>query len=189
MAGINRAKVIAKSLTLESAPAGGDKPCIFLSHISIDKQSAVDIGAYIMEYGDIDIYLDIYDPALQEAVGRGDPQGITQFIERGLAKATHLMCLYSEQTVRSWWVPYEIGYGKRTGVEVSSLKLKGEVKLPAYLEITEQLLGTESLNRYLQRIRTAHLRKAFHGRTPVLEHLIEASASQHPLDHCLDWNR
>lgn len=142
-----------------------------------------------MERGNIDIYLDIYDQNLQEAVKRGNPHGITQFIEQGLANSTHLMCLYSEKTVQSWWVPYEIGYGKRAKAEVSSLKLKGEVDLPAYLEIGEQLLGTKSLNRYLQQIAADHLRKAFDGATPVLEHLIEASASPHPLNPYLDWNR
>ena len=187
MAGINRALSSSKSIALESASYSDSNPCIFLSHISEDKSSVIAIGDYIMKNGDIDIYLDIYDSQLQEAVKNNDPHGITEFIESGLQNSTHLMCLYSENTVRSWWVPYEIGYGKRSKAEVSSLKLKGEADLPAYLEIGEVLLGTESLNKYLRKI-TSKMRKSFDS-TASLESLVEHSASQHPLDNYLDWNK
>ena len=187
MAGKNRASPLSKSFTLESASYLDSNPCIFLSHISQDKSSVSAIGDYIMKNGDIDIYLDIFDNQLQEAVRNNDPHGLTEFIERGLQNSSHLMCLYSENTVNSWWVPYEIGYGKRSNAEVSSLKLKGEANLPAYLKIGEVLLGTESLNRYLEKIRSK-MHKSFDS-TASLESLVEHSASQHPLDNYLDWNK
>ncbi|MBF0235237.1 MAG: toll/interleukin-1 receptor domain-containing protein [Desulfamplus sp.] len=186
MAGINRA-LLSESIIIAKASLTSEKPCIFLSHVSEDKESVKEIGKYIMNYGDIDIYLDINDTELQIAVNNNDPIGITYFIEKGIRSSTHLMCLYSEKTVRSWWVPYEIGYGKRSSAEVSSLKLKGNVELPAYLKISEMLLGTESLNRYLEKISKKVL--TTRGYKQINESLISHSASPHPLDNYLDWKK
>jgi hypothetical protein len=179
MAAINRAlqenRVFAKSN--ESAGA----PCIFLSHISIDKSSAVAIGDYITRQGGVDIYLDINDQDLQSAANAGNAIRVTEFIERGLLHSTHVMCLLSASTVKSWWVPYELGFGKRSGKSLSTLKLKGEVPLPAYLEVSEIIRGTKGLNAYLTTIRGT-LRKS------LTEALIAHTAGSHPLDPYVDWN-
>ena len=127
MAGINRALPLP---TMDSAYqfnnnySSKDKPCIFLSHISIDKEAVKRIAKYIMEKANIDVYLDIHDDALQKAVEEGDPQKITALIERGIFSSTHAMCLISKKTIGSWWVPYELGYAKKSGKKISSLKLK-----------------------------------------------------------------
>lgn len=115
MAGVNRAQLIksynnfSESITASSQRG---RPCIFLSHISIDKNTAIKIGDYIREKGNIDIYLDIYDDRLKNAVALGDQLMITKYIEEGLEQSTHIMCLVSQSTVQSWWVPYELGFGK-----------------------------------------------------------------------------
>ena len=162
MAGINRAlqenRILAKSNESTSVP------CIFISHISIDKSAATAIGNYITRQGDIDTYLDI-----------------TQFIERGLSHSTHIMCLVSKDTVGSWWVPYELGFAKKAGKSLSTMKLKGEVALPPFLEISELIRGTKGLNAYLTAIRGT-LRKS------LTETLIVHTAGQHPLDPYVDWN-
>jgi hypothetical protein len=179
MPGINRAlqenRVLAKSR--ESA----SNPCVFLSHISIDKASAIAIGSYIKDQGGIDIYLDINDQDLQDAANSGNAVRVTQFIERGLQCSTHVMCLVSASTVKSWWVPYELGFGKRSGVPLSTLKLKGDLPLPAYLEISEIIRGTKGLNAYLASIRGT-IRKS------LTEALISHTATNHPLDPYVDWN-
>lgn len=183
MAGINRA--LYENRHLAKAKASLRKPCVFLSHISVDKRAATAIGDYITRHGDIDIYLDINDQRLQEAVRRGDPAGITQFIEQGLAASTHIMCLISADTVRSWWVPYELGFGKSAEKYLSTLKFKGDVDLPAYLQISEILLGTKSLNEYLKEVRRGFQRAA--EIEPLTETLITHTALRHPLDEHLDW--
>jgi MTH538 TIR-like domain (DUF1863) len=184
MPGINRA--LYENRTLAKSRQLTETPCIFLSHISVDKASAVTVGDYIAGKGDIDIYLDINDPDLQNAVSSNDPAGVTRFIERGLSVATHIMCLVSEATVRSWWVPYELGFAKNAGKHLATLKLKGTVDLPAYLAISEIIRGTESLNSYLTRVR----RRLAKGTTleSLTETLIRHTAPQHPLDPHLDWN-
>jgi len=180
VAGINRALYEHRHL------AKASQPCIFLSHISVDKSSAIAIGNYITKQGDIDIYVDLNDEELQQAVNRDDPNGITKFVEQGLSSSTHIMCLISAATVRSWWVPYELGFAKNAGKHLSTLKLKGEIALPAYLQISEIILGTKSLNNYLTRVRRG-LAKTAEIRS-VTDTLISESAQPHPLDQHLNWN-
>src|SRR6266545_7582542 len=113
MAGINRA--LQENRVLAKSHEFANTPCIFLSHIAIDKSVAIAIGNYITDQGGIDVYLDINDQDLQSAANAGNAVRVTQFIERGLLYSTHVMCLVSASTVKSWWVPYELGFGKRLG--------------------------------------------------------------------------
>lgn len=190
MAGVNKAerRFAAESFNLgKSLSANAQaKPCIFISHIAIDKKTAVSIGEYIRENADIDIYLDIFDENLQTAVSQRDAAKITSFIERGISSSTHIMCLIGERTAESWWVPYELGYAKKSLKELSALKLKGNIDLPAYLEIAEVLKGTRSLNAYLEKIvRNHQLTKS----GPAINISLEAcTKTYHPLDSYLDWN-
>lgn len=120
MAGINRA--LLENRHMAKLNEAIETPCIFLSHISVDKPSAVAVGKYIMKHGGIDIYVDIHDEQLQQAVSNNDAAGITGFIERGLSYSTHIVCLVSPDTVRSWWVPYELGFAKNAGNNLATLK-------------------------------------------------------------------
>jgi|SRR5712671_3121437 len=181
MAGINRALVENRYLAKTSASSGN--PCIFLSHISVDKPAVQEIATYITSRGGIDIYLDANDDGLQRAANSGDAVAITEFIERGLSNSTHVMCLVSANTVKSWWVPYELGFGKRSGKPLATLKLK-DTDLPAYLEISEIIRGTKSLNLYLSSIKRGLTKTAA---VDLTESLVRHSASPHPLDRFLDW--
>lgn len=189
MAGRNRALPI---LGMESfnfhksySSVGEDKPCIFLSHISIDKAAVKGIAEYIMEKADIDVYLDIHDDDLQRAVSRGDSEEITALIERGISSSSHAMCLISEETVNSWWVPYELGYAKKSGKKISSLKLKGVVELPDFLKIGTLIHGTKSLNEYIEQVIRDY--KIIKSHVSINESLESHSNSNHPLDNILDW--
>lgn len=190
MAGRNRAlsTLAAESYNFNKSysSVAEDKPCIFLSHISLDKAAVKGIADYIMEKADIDVYLDIHDDALQRAVNRGDSEEITALIERGITSSSHAMCLISEETIKSWWVPYELGYAKKSGKEISSLKLKGTVDLPDFLKIGTLIRGTKSLNKYVESIiRNHNLTKSCSDINESLESHIN---SNHPLDNILDWN-
>jgi hypothetical protein len=184
MAGVNRA--LTESRHLSKSIGSPTSRCIFISHISVDKATATAVGSYITSRGDIDIYLDINDVDLQDAVSKANPAGITRFIERGLSSSTHIMCLVSASTVGSWWVPYELGFAKHAGKQLATLKLKGEVVLPAFLEMGDVIRGTKSLNEYLTRVRRGLEKTA--TIVTLSESLIQHSAQQHPLDPHLDWN-
>ncbi|MGB0833589.1 MAG: toll/interleukin-1 receptor domain-containing protein [Psychrobium sp.] len=190
MAGRNRAlptlAAESNSFNKSYSSVSEDKPCIFLSHISLDKVAVKGIADYIMKKAGIDVYLDIHDDALQRAVNRGDSEEITALIERGITSSSHAMCLISEETINSWWVPYELGYAKKSGKEISCLKLKGTVDLPDFLKIGTLIRGTKSLNEYIESvIRTHNLTKSGSDINESLESHIN---SNHPLDNILDWN-
>ncbi|PED91592.1 hypothetical protein CON43_01180 [Bacillus cereus] len=164
----------------------GSNICIFLSHISEDKDSVVKIGDYIQDAG-FNIYLDIYDENLNRAVKSGNPEEITKSIERGLEYSTHVMCIVSEKTVKSWWVPYEIGFGKRSKKPLSTLTLKNTVTIPSYLEVTDLIRGTAGLNDYLSTIS-----KQDYLLSKSVSSFIELNKntkSIHPLDNYLDWQK
>jgi hypothetical protein len=183
VSGINRA--LYENRTLAKASAYLGHPCVFLSHISVDKPAVKQIADYITSQGGIDIYLDTDDDDLQRAANSGDAIGVTEFIERGLSNCTHIMCLVSANTVKSWWVPYELGFGKKSEKPLATLRLKDAVDLPAYLQISEIIRGTKSLNLYLTRVKRGLSKSS--ATTELTESLTRHSASPHPLDMYLDW--
>lgn len=127
--------------------------CIFLSHVREDKPLAISVGEYIKNAG-YDIYLDIEDEELQKAVEEGNPAKITACIEKGIESSTHLMCIVSERTVKSWWVPYEIGFGKKSKKGISTLTHKNIVTIPEYLQIGQLIRGIRGLNAYIESIKS-----------------------------------
>ena len=165
--------------------------CIFLSYIRIDRGIAVAIGDYIKNAG-FDIYLDLNDQELERAVQANDAARITRCIEDGVNASSHLMCLVSEDTVQSWWVPYEIGFGKKGGKKIATLTLKDTRTLPAYLAIGEVLRGTKSLNDYLIRllrnyIFESEIFRSYGSYGTGSSYLSSHTTSNHPLDAYLDW--
>ena len=184
MAGINRA--LHEHRDIAKFNASVDRPCIFLSHISVDKPAVKAIGEYITRRGDIDIYLDDKDLELQQAAAAGNAVGVTEFIERGLSNSTHVMCLVSASTVKSWWVPYELGFGKRSGKPLATLKLIDVKDLPAYLEISEIIKGVDSLNRYLTSVKRGLKKTMTAG--ALTESLLPGYTIDHPLESYVHWN-
>ncbi|OZQ77436.1 toll/interleukin-1 receptor domain-containing protein [Paenibacillus odorifer] len=158
--------------------------CIFLSYTSEDRKTVEKIGEYIQNAG-FDIYLDIYDEKLQKAVSQGDPSAITKNIENGLTVSTNVFCIVSEKTVNSWWVPYEIGFGKRAEKGLATLTLKDTVTIPSFLEITRLLRGTRSLNDYL--IEISNKSSILLESATKFVDINKYSMQLHPLDDYLNW--
>ena len=166
--------------------------CVFLSHINMDKEMVREIGNYITKAG-IDIYLDENDTDLQYASSQGNDEKITKCIHNGIKESTNILCLLSPDTVKSWWVPYEIGYGEKAAKEISSLKLKelSSNNIPSYLKMKKIINGINELNDYLQSISkisvkkfdkfSDNLYKASKERT-----ILQESANWHPLKNYLD---
>jgi hypothetical protein len=125
-------------------------------------------------------YLDINDEELQRAVEINDALRITSSIEKGITNSSHIMCIVSEKTKNSWWVPYEVGYGKKSNKELSTLALKDVVGLPSFLEITHRIEGIVGLNKYLNSIRKG---------SSNYEYLLESASYIHPLSGHLKTDR
>lgn len=129
------------------------KPCIFLSHIRMDQEIVKKIGEYILKTG-VNIYLDVDDLDLQKAVKENNDVTITKFIEKGINNSSHVMCILTENTKDSWWVPFEIGFGKNAAKKLLTMPIKSLPinKIPSYIKITDHVLGINALNSYLKKI-------------------------------------
>lgn len=133
------------------------KPVVFLSHKSEDKEFVEQIGKYIMNAG-IDIYLDKYDFELQKATEKQDCKKVTECIQEGIAKCTHLLCIISNKTKNSWWVPYEIGYGKKSDKNIATL-CKSDIRsidVPEYLKIEKIIEKIDELNKFIKEITSSN---------------------------------
>ena len=131
------------------------KPVVFLSHKSEDKDFVESIGEYLMDAG-IDIYLDKNDFKLQRAVENEDSEKITKCIHEGISKSDYILCFVSNKTVESWWVPYEIGYGRKSQKKISTLVRKDVDYIPDYLQIEEIIDSIDDINSYIKNITASH---------------------------------
>ena len=113
--------------------------CVFISHKKEDEKTAKAIGDYLIQQVGVDIYLDLYDLELKEAVSVENDKKIVDSIKQGLRVSTHLLCLVSDKTRLSWWVPYEVGIAGEHKNKITTLKLKGVEDIPSFLK-TEQVL-------------------------------------------------
>ena len=131
-----------------------DGKCVFISHKKEDEESAKAIGDYLMNQVGVDIYLDLYDIELKEAVSVENDRKIVESIKRGIGISTHLLCLVSDKTRLSWWVPYEIGIAGEHNKDITTLKLKGVEEIPSFLKTERVLRSVQDFfdyTRYLEK--------------------------------------
>jgi len=126
--------------------------CVFISHKKEDEAAAIAIGSFLVKQVGVNIYLDLNDCELKEAVSAENDKKIVDSVKIGLEYSTHLLCIVSDRTKLSWWVPYEIGYAEKKGLDISPLKLKGVEDIPSYLKIKKVLYTQEDFLRYLSRV-------------------------------------
>lgn len=130
-----------------------DRICVFISHKDIDTQAAIEIGNHIMEDLGLNIYLDVYDKSLQAADKEGDLEGIVASIQKGVSYASHLLCVISDKSQDSWWMPYEIGFAQAYDIKTSSIIVKETEHLPTYLRIKDSpvFFDIKSFDEYMVR--------------------------------------
>lgn len=94
-----------------------------------------------------------------------------------------MLCVFSQNTLYSKWVPWEIGYGyDRTNLSALTLKGITDAQLPEYLKTVPIIRGTKTLNEYISNIERKEEYRMFSEGL-----LLRNSESSHPLDDYLDW--
>lgn len=185
--GINLAESIQKSYSSFQHK----KPVVFLSHKNEDKDFVEAIGEYLMKAG-IDIYLDKRDFRLQRAVSNGNDKEITECIQIGISKSDYILCFVSEKTKESWWVPYEIGYGKKANKGIASLVKKDVVEVPSYLLIEPVIQDIDDINSYIKKITSSSnivLHEKYSWETEVAEHITKNSLSHELAKYLHNYKR
>ena len=166
------------------------KPVVFLSHKSEDKDFVESIGKYLMNAG-IDIYLDKNDFKLQRAVYDEDAEKITECIHKGISKSDYILCFVSSKTVSSWWVPYEIGYAKKSGKEISTLVKQDVAYIPEFLKIEEIIDSIDDINLYIKKIASNYqmpLSEQYSFNTGIEKEHITKPDKYHVLSKYLKFN-
>lgn len=125
---------------------------MFISHKKEDEAAAVEIGRFLTDVCDLDIYLDIEDCVLKEAVSIENDESIWKSIKKGLECSTHLLCLVSDKTRLSWWVPFEIGYAEKKNVDIAVVQLKNIDDIPSYLKVKRKIRSKKELFEYCSSI-------------------------------------
>lgn len=159
MAGINRARkneLIKYSSIKETAGDESNKPCVFISYHHSDKAVAEKIANYLTQILDLDIYFDDSDQVLKNAIDMNDDAVVTKAINNGIESSSDILCIVSNKTNESWWVPYELGYAKKKNVGIASLKIKGESDFPSYLKIEKTITHFSDFQEYYKKIRTKY---------------------------------
>lgn len=177
-----------------------NRPCVFLSHKKEDKEACRQIAEYLKK-AEIDYYLDEEDLMLQTAVKSNDPHRITESIKKGIRESTHMLCVISEKTYQSNWVPFEVGYGhaaiidksmvensrdKQIKLSILILKDLSEKQLPDYMKVGYLIGGSKGLNKYISELSDKREYQL------VNEGKIERkmySHSSHSLDNYLNWQK
>lgn len=145
--GINRALLHGyESVLFEHSKDQGR--CIFISHKGEDRLAALAIADVIMNAG-IDVFIDVNDSELQDATRNNDSRSIVNEIDRAMEVSTDILVIISENTKKSWWVPYEIGYSKRGNTSITSLVLKTVEDIPEYITIEPIIRSIDELDRYI----------------------------------------
>jgi hypothetical protein len=186
---MNKGKNIFNESFTSFSKSANSTPCVFLSHKSEDKTFVKTIGEYLTNSG-LNIYLDENDVALQQATKSYDSKKITECIEKGISISTHMLCIVSDSTVKSWWVPYELGYGKKSKLKLTTLKRKGTEIIPDYLKVEEIIESKMEINQWIIGIHkdagTVLNESAFYEAKYSLDAKLEKSASSnHPLNSYL----
>ncbi len=121
---------------------------VFLSHQRSDKKEATIIAEYLKSCG-IDVYFDQFDKDLQKAVADNNPKGVVAAIKMGVITSTDMLVLVSPNTLRSEWVPFEIGYGY-DALDVKALTLKGikSKDIPDYIKAVPIIRDIYDIDQY-----------------------------------------
>ena len=122
---------------------------VFLSHRQADKPLAEAIADMLGELG-IHYWFDRDDEDTRRAAALGmvGEQALVHAIERGVRHSTRLLGVLSAGTTGSWWVPYEIGVGRTSGVPVSFLVLasiRSMSALPEYVRLAANYWSVDEL--------------------------------------------
>lgn len=107
----------------------GDIYDTFISHKDQDTRIALIAAQCLSDHQGKSVYIDEMDDALKV---KGPSLG--NYLRKVIGKGKSLFVVVSHETLKSWWVPYEVGVGQALEREGSVLKKRDDVNLPEYLK-------------------------------------------------------
>lgn len=130
-----------------------NRTCIFISHKKEDMVKAREVANYVMDCG-VDIFFDENDPILSNPETNNDPVKVTTAINKALTRSSHMICVVSNKTKESWWVPYEIGYVSNkppvSSQNIGILLINDVIQLPDYLFLANKIQTVQELDSFVK---------------------------------------
>ena len=135
------------------------KPDVFVSHKSEDKNAAEDVAKTIAKCG-LTAYLDIWDPNVD-----GDGPELVNYIQSVIGCCNSLIAVVSHNTVRSWWVPLEIGIAITKDLYLGTFLTSTYItsNFPSYLWEWPVLRNTRDLENWCRKRRSAYSTQQFYA--------------------------
>lgn len=123
-----------------------ESPRVFISHQKKDSDVARKIADYLVAAG-IDIFFDQYDMTID----RSNPVSVVRAIRYGIENSSHMLVVFSPNTLGSMWVPWEIGYAYNSPVTLGVLRIKSVPKneLPEYLKVVKVVSDIWDMNQFI----------------------------------------
>lgn len=115
---------------------------VFVSHKKEDSTEALHITRAFISQG-VKAYLDLLDNI------EDDGKALTDHIKTQLNSCTDIIVVMSENTKRSWWVPFEIGMATQIDMPTASF-LTSTSSLPSYLSYWPRLRSTTDVKKYVE---------------------------------------
>lgn len=116
---------------------------IFISHKKEDEYTAFGIQQ-VLENMRIEAYLDILDDTISD-----NGEKLTKHIREKLRECSDVIVVLSDNTKRSWWVPFEIGMATEKDMPIANYLTSYE-KLPEYLEYWPRLKNQQDVKKYVE---------------------------------------
>lgn len=119
---------------------------VFISHKSEDAELAKHYAEDLSELN-FDYYLDEYDIHIKNSSDRGS------LINNEIKKSTDLLVIVTENTKKSWWVPFEIGLSTAANNRIVTIVHDGAPELPSFLRKWPVIDTSEKYQMYLSELK------------------------------------
>lgn len=116
---------------------------IFISHKQEDKLEARKV-LLTLKSCNVSAYLDLLDDDIS-----GDGEKLTQHIREKISECSDVIVILSENTKKSWWVPFEIGMATEKDMPIANY-LVSSIILPDYLEYWPRLKNSNDVEKYVK---------------------------------------
>ncbi len=135
-----------------------EKPDVFVSHKNEDRDIAEKVAKTIANCG-LKAYLDIWDPNVD-----GDGPELVDYIQSVIECCDSLIAVVSHNTVRSWWVPLEIGIAITEDLYLGTFLTSTYTKsfVPSYLSKWPVLENTDDLESWCRKRKTKATTQTFY---------------------------
>lgn len=126
---------------------------IFISHRQADSEAASQLYKTLQGKG-ISAWLDVLDPSVKTS------DEITDHIISMLNRCTHVIVVFSTNTVGSMWVPFELGAAYQTNKGIGTWLISNTVSLPEYLKAFPIMRSFTDLGAYLTEYQSGTVKTA-----------------------------